>query len=168
MITLRGFYLLLAFACHELIVAALYFEHAMGLEPCPLCMFQRLFVIGVGIPFLVAAIHNPGRIFTWVYNGLAGLSALLGLLVAARHAWLQSLPPDQVPDCGPGLDFIMSAFPLTEALSIILEGSGECAEVSWDFLGLSMPAWMVVVFSGFLLCAVFNVLWYHRWQQRRG
>jgi disulfide bond formation protein DsbB len=141
-------------ACAGLMAYALYAEHVLYLMPCPLCVFQRMAVIALGLVFLVAAIHNPATTGRRVYALLAFAAAAAGVGVAARHVWLQNLPPEEVPSCGPGFDFIMGTFPLSEALSMIFTGSGECADIVWQFLGLSMPAW---VFISVLLLGVFGV-----------
>lgn len=130
--------------CALLLGFALYSQHIVGLDPCPLCVFQRMAVIGLGILFLLSALHNPAVLGARIYAVLLLLVAIGGGLVAGRHLWLQSLPLDQVPACGPGLDYLLETFPLTEALSLIFEGSGECAEVQWSFLGLSMPGWVLL------------------------
>lgn len=135
-------------ACVGLMAYALYAQHGLGLDPCPLCILQRLAVIATGIVFLIAGLHAPGGIGRWLYAGLAFLAAAIGAGIAGRHVWLQSLPPDQVPSCGPGYDYLMEAFPLSKALSMIFTGSGECAEVHWYFLGLSMPWWTLIAFIG--------------------
>ena len=137
-----------------LIGVALYMQHVMGLEPCPLCIFQRLFVMGIGAVALVAAIHDPARIGRRVYAALLAALALLGAGVAGRHVWLQGLPPDRVPECGPGLEYMLEAFPLLDTLEMVLTGSGECAEVSWDFLGLTIPGWTLIAFAAFALLAL--------------
>jgi disulfide bond formation protein DsbB len=128
-------------ACVGMMGFALYSQYVMGLEPCPLCIFQRLAVIGLGSIFLVAALHDAGRAGRRVYAGLLALVALAGSGVSARHVWLQNLPPDKVPTCGPGLDFMLDTFPVLDVLEMVLSGSGECAEVAWRLLGFSMPAW---------------------------
>ena len=133
-------------ACAGMMAYALYAEHALLMEPCPLCVFQRMATIGLGLAFLLAALHNPSGMGRRVYTGLIVLVALSGIGVAGRHVWLQSLPPDEVPACGPGFDYIVDAFPLSEALSLIFSGSGECASIDWQFLGLSMPAWVLTCF----------------------
>lgn len=133
-------------ACVMLIATALYFQHVMGLEPCPLCILQRLFVIALGLVMLAGAIHDPRSLGRRVYGGLTALLAGLGAVVAGRHVWLQGLPPERVPECGPGLEYLLQAFPLREALRAVFEGSGECAEVQWTFLGLTIPGWTLIVF----------------------
>ena len=132
-----------ALICAALMAFALYAQHGLGLEPCPLCVFQRVAVIVVGVLFAVAWLHGPGLTGSWVYGVLILLAAAVGAVVAGRQIWLQSLPPEEVPACGPGLDYIMDVFPLGEALSMVFSGSGECAEISWSFLGLSMPGWVL-------------------------
>lgn len=143
--------------CVALMVTALTMEHVLGLEPCPLCVFQRLFVIALGAIMLIAALHDPDRVGRRVYGVLIVVLGVLGILVAGRHVWLQNLPADQVPECGPGLDYMLEAFPLSEALSLVFRGSGECAEVQWVFLGLTIPGWTLVMFTGFTLFGVLLV-----------
>jgi disulfide bond formation protein DsbB len=148
-------------ACAGLMAYALYAQHGLGLEPCPLCILQRVAVIALGGLFLVAALHPAGTTGRRVYAVLLGFVALVGSGVAGRHVWLTTLPPERVPACGPGLDFMLESFPLREALSMVLSGSGECAKVSWRLLGLSMPAWVLIA----LLClGAFGVAcnWSHR------
>ena len=131
-------------ACAGMMAYALYAEHALLMEPCPLCVFQRMATIALGIVFLAAALHDPRGSGRRIYAGLAAAAGLTGMGIAGRHVWLQSLPPDKVPACGPGFDYIIDSFPLSEALRLIFTGSGECATVDWQFLGLSMPAWVLI------------------------
>lgn len=144
--------------CCGLMGFALFAQHVLLLDPCPLCVLQRVAVILLGIVFLIAALHNPvggGRI---VYAVLLALPALGGVGIAGRHAWLQQLPPDKVPACGPGLDYMLETMPLADALKKVFSGSGECAEVVWQFLGLSMPAWVLLWMLGLGTAAVWNNL----------
>jgi disulfide bond formation protein DsbB len=97
--------------------------------------------------FLLAALHNPGRSGTVFYAALLGVAGAAGMAIAGRHVWLQNLPPEKVPACGPGLDFMLDAFPLFEVLEVVLTGSGECATIDWSFLGLSMPAWVLIAIT---------------------
>jgi len=133
-----------------MMATALYFQHVKGLEPCPLCIIQRVIVIALGVVMLVAAVHNPARIGRRLYGALIVLIAAAGVGVAGRHVWLQSLPPDQVPECGPGLEYLLNTFPLVETLEMVFKGSGECAEVLWTFLGLSIPGWTLVMFTAMM------------------
>jgi disulfide bond formation protein DsbB len=130
--------------CAGMMGFALYAQHVMGLEPCPLCILERVAVIGTGLLFLLAALHDPGRLGARIYGVLIAVAAFIGAAIATRHVWLQHLPPDQVPACGPGLDYMLEVFPPLEALDMIFSGSGECAEVSWRMLGLSMPSWVLI------------------------
>lgn len=145
-----------ALACGGLLGYALYAQHVLGLEPCPLCVFQRVAVLALGFVFLAAYAHNPGKTGSRVYGGLAIVAAGAGIGVAWRQLWLQNLPADQVPECGPGLNFIMDVFPLWEAIGMVLKGSGDCAKVDWTFLGLSMAGWVVVSLAGLALVAAWN------------
>lgn len=144
--------------CAALIAIALYFEHVMHLEPCPLCILQRVAVIALGVIFLVAGIHNPALTGRRIYAALALLTAGVGAAIAGRHVWLENLPEELVPACGPGLDYILGNFPLGRATELILRGSGDCTEVAWSFLGLSIPGWTLVAFIGFAGLSLFLFL----------
>ena len=128
-----------------LIVYALYTQYVLGLEPCPLCILQRVAVIALGISFLLLALRSPqSKQSKFLSSLLLVMISSAGVGIAARHVWLQNLPPDKVPGCGPGLDFMMTTFPLSEVLEMVFSGSGECAEISWSFAFLSMPAWVII------------------------
>ena len=131
-------------ACTSMMAYALYAEYQLLLEPCPLCVFERMAVTAMGLIFLAAALHNPASGGRRVYAVLILLAAGAGVGVAGRHVWLQNLPPDKVPACGPGFDYIIDSFPLSDALKLIFSGSGECASIDWVFLGLSMPAYVLL------------------------
>jgi protein dithiol:quinone oxidoreductase len=131
-------------ACAALMAYALYSEHILGLEPCPLCIFQRVAVIAVGVLFLIAAVHNPGKQGAIFYGILIVVAALTGIGIAARHLWIQAQPPGTVAACGAGLDYMMEILPLQEVIATVLTGSGECGTVNWQFLGLAMPGWVLI------------------------
>ena len=138
-------------ACVALMATALWLEHVEGLEPCPLCVLQRGAVIVLGVLMLAGAIHDPGTLGRRVYGVTIAIAAIAGAAVAGRHVWLQSLPPGEAPECGPGLEYMLGAFPLTEVIGMVLSGSGECAEVQWTFLALSIPEWTLLMFAAFAL-----------------
>lgn len=133
-----------AAACGLLLAYAYYLQYGGGLEPCPLCVFQRAAVFALGIVFLIAALHNAGRAGARVYSVLIVIVALAGIGVAARHVYIQSLPPGEVPACGATLDYMLDVFPLMDVIRKVLTASGECGVVDWSFLGLSMPAWVLI------------------------
>lgn len=134
-------------ACAALIAYALYTQFHGGLLPCPLCIFQRVAFAVLGLVFLLGGLHAPERTGgRRVYASLALLGAAVGIAVAGNHVRLQHLPPDQVPACGPGLDYMLEAMPLSGVVRKVMTGSGECANVDWSFLGLSMPAWSLLWF----------------------
>ena len=145
---MRTWFLLAAACCAVLLGFALYKQQADFLEPCPLCIFQRVAFMVMGAVAVLAAIHGPQRTGQWIYTILFTLSSAFGVAVAGRHVWLQSLPADQVPECGPGLNYMLENFPLSEVLSTVINGSGSCAEVDWTFLGLSMPWWTLIWYIG--------------------
>lgn len=134
-------------ACTGLLAYAFYTQVYGGLEPCPLCIFQRVAFAALGLVFLVGGLHAPRRPGGRRAYGVASLFAAgAGIAIAGRHVWLQSLPPEQVPTCGPGLDYMLDVMPISGVIRKVLTGSGECANVDWALLGLSMPAWALVCF----------------------
>lgn len=143
----RAWFLLGFLACAGLLGYAFYLQLYEGLEPCPLCIFQRVGFAALGLVFLVGGLHAPkGAGGRRTYGVLALLAALGGIAVAGNHVRLQHLPPDQVPACGPGLDYMLDAMPISGVIRKVMTGSGECANVDWAFLGLSMPAWSLLCF----------------------
>lgn len=143
----RGSFLIGFAACVALLGYALFAEYQLGLVPCPLCIFQRIAFIWMGLWFLIGGLLAPRGNGRWLYRVLILLGAISGIVIAARHLWLQSLPADQVPSCGPGLNYMLDAFPLSQVLKLVFTGSGECAQVNWRFLGLAMPFWTLVWYA---------------------
>ncbi len=141
--------------CVFLLSMGAYFQFVDGLEPCPLCISQRIGILLTGIVFLIAVVHNPGSSGIKRYAMIGAVTALAGGSVSVRHVWLQHLPPDQVPECGPGLEYVFQNFPLSETLKLMLSGTGDCAKVDWTFLGMSMPAWTLIAF---LMLAALSLL----------
>jgi len=156
----RSQYLLGFLICFGLIGFAIFSQEHWGLKPCPLCIFQRVAFAGLGVVMLIAGLHAPkGGLGRKIWGLIALIPAGIGLGIAARHVWLTTLPPSEVPECGPPLEFMMETNAFTDVLRKVLTGSGECAKVDWTFLGLSMPAWSLVWFvllSAFLLYAAFR------------
>ena len=132
--------------CAGLLGFALYLQHFQGQEPCPLCIFQRTVYMALMAVFLVGALHGPGRAGALAYGSIAFLVAAVGAAIAGRHVWLQHLPKDRVPECGPGLDFLLRKYSSMQVLEKVLKGSGECAESAWSFLGLTIAGWSLVWF----------------------
>jgi disulfide bond formation protein DsbB len=153
-IPLRAAFALGALACAGLLGAAYYLQYFQGQDPCPLCLVQRVFYLCAGIVFLAGALHGPKSTGAAVYGALAIVFAVGGLATAARQVWLQHLPPDQVPACGPDLKFMIDNFPLSRTLTFLVRGSGQCAEVHWRFLGLSIAEWSLLWFAGFIVYAL--------------
>jgi protein dithiol:quinone oxidoreductase len=131
-------------ACAGLLAYAYYAQFVLHLEPCPLCIFQRVGILALGLVFLAAAAHDPASFARRIYASLLTLAALASIGVALRQLYLQSLPPDQVPACGASLDFMLKVFSFAEVLTKVLTGSGECAKVTWRFFGLAMPGWVLI------------------------
>jgi len=135
--------------CMGLMGYALYAQYVQLLNPCPLCIFQRIGVIGAGLGFLFGALLGPSRLGRLGMAMLVTLASLWGIGVAGRHLWIQALPADQVPSCGPGLGYLLDSFPWTQAFRMVLTGSGECAKIE-TVLGLPMPTWTLAWFVLFL------------------
>lgn len=144
---------LAAITCALMMTYALYAEHVLGFEPCPLCMLQRVGVVGLGAVFLLAALHNPKGVWAARAYGISiGTMAIFPGFVSARHLYIQALPPGSVPSCGASLDYLLDVFPLMTVLRKVLFGAGECQKIDWAFLGLSMPGWVLTMVV--ILCVV--------------
>ncbi len=154
----RQLFLLAFVGCLLLMGGALYLEHVVGLQPCPLCVVQRVCVILFGLFALLAAVHGPGRTGSRLYAVLLLLFAGAGFGTAARQVWLQSVPADQLPACLPPLDYLMDALPFQEIVRVVLHGSADCAEVTWTLFGLSLPHWSLLAFVGLFLLALLQLL----------
>ena len=137
----RIWFLIVTLVCAGMLSYAIYVQHVDFVDPCPLCVFQRMAFMWIGAVSMVAVVHNPQAVGKWVYGGLVSFGGIAGASIAGRHLWLQSLSPDRVPDCGMGLNYMLDTMPFGQVLSEVFYGSGECAEVHWTFLGLSMPGW---------------------------
>ena len=146
-------YLLGFLVCAGLMGWALWLQYGLGLEPCPLCAFQRMAVTAIGIVFLVAFIHKPRNLGAAIYAGLVLVIAGGGGAFAARHVWIQALPKDQVPACGMGISYMFETLPFLDVLKKVFAGSGECAEKGWEFLGLAIPGWTLVFFIAMTVVA---------------
>ena len=143
-------------ACAGMMGFALYAQYVLLLDPCPLCVFQRIATIGLGVVFLLAFLHNPGNVGSKIYAALVAVTAGFGVGVATWHVRLQNMPSDEVPSCGPGFEYIMDNFALFDALSLIFKGSGECADVVWRMMGLSMPTWVIIGLGGLGVAGIWN------------
>lgn len=137
-------YLLGAVVSAGLLGFGLFLQYVKHLDPCPLCMVQRVVFIALFVVFLLAALHGPARLGRRIYGVLTSALALGGVSIAARHIWIQNLPKDQVPACGPGLDYMLETMPMSDVLKELMHGSGECAEKVWSFFGLGIPEWSLV------------------------
>lgn len=157
-ITPRSLFALSAAACVLLLAFGFYLQYFDDQDPCPLCLVQRGFYLGLFLVFAAGAIHAPGATGNKVYSSLAFLLAAGGAAVAGRQVWLQHLPADQVPACGPDLYFMLENLPLARTIEKLFKGSGQCAEVKWTFFSLSIAEWSLVWFVLFGLIALWIAL----------
>jgi disulfide bond formation protein DsbB len=151
----RGPYLAGFLVCAAMMGYAFYLQYVLELEPCPLCMFQRVALTSMGVVFLAAALHGPARAGAWGYAFVQLILGGAGIGLALRHLYIQSLPADQVPACGMGIGYMLETLPLGDVIMRTLKGSGECAKVDL-VAGLSIPAWNLIVFA-LLVIATFVV-----------
>ena len=154
----RQIYLIIFLAVGGLIGYAAYSIKILGLEPCPLCITQQFFYSIVCIAAFIAFNHNPVAMISRFYAAIICLAAAVGIWVAGRQVWLQSLPEDEVPLCGPPLEYILEVFPFGDLLNALFIGDGNCAEIPWQFLGLSMAGWSFIGFTLFLVLSILIVL----------
>ena len=154
----RLFYLVVFLISISLLSYGYYLQFVEGLEPCPLCIFQRVAFIAIIAFAFIGTVHGPQQLSRYVYSSLILISALVGASIATRQVWLQHLPADLVPECGPGLDFMLDVFPLGETLKMVFTGSGECAKVDWTFLGFSIAELSLAWFVTFALASVLHMM----------
>lgn len=157
LVSSRTLFLLAFVGCLLIMAGALYLEHVVGLQPCPLCVVQRVCVMLFGLLCLLAAVHGPGMLGQRLYAGLLMLITLTGAGTAARQVWLQSVPADQLPSCIPPLDYLMDTLPFQEIVRVVLHGSADCAEVSWTLFTLSVAEWSLLAFVGMLVFALLQM-----------
>ena len=138
----------------SILFALYYLEAVLFLDPCPLCLVDRGILVAIAGVCFIAFIHNSNGRMRWVYTSVATLFGFIGVGVAARHIWLQGLPPDQVPECGPDLSYMLDVFPLGDVIKRIFTGSGQCAEVSWTFLGMTIPQQTLLLFIALIILVV--------------
>ena len=154
----RIVFVLVAVACASLMSYGIfYLQEELGLEPCPMCILQRIALICIGVTALVAAIHGPREWGVKVYSGLILVFAVLGGGVAIRHSYVQHFPPASLT-CGSDLDFILGNFPLVQALPKIFAGTGSCSMIEWRFLGLTIPEWTLAWFVIFAATAIWAMI----------
>ena len=139
----------------SLAFAYFFLEKRLQLEPCPLCIIDRGIFILMGLLFLIAALHNPARLGQRIYAGINLVLVILGMIVGARHVWLQHYPPQG--GCAAGLDYMLQHFPLSEVIRRVFAGSPDCSEVQWRFLGLSIPEQTLLVFLAFAVAILFQL-----------
>ncbi len=146
-------------ACCVLIVSAAYFQVVIGLEPCPLCILQRFAWLGLTLMFFIGMLYrNPSKRWLYIHQGITLAIAIIGGLFAGKQVWLQYFPSDDVPECGPGLSYMLDNFSFPDIVSFFFQGTGHCAEIDWEFLQLSLGAWSLLFFLLIAGLAVFN-LW---------
>ena len=146
MLSKRAFYLSVLVVSSGLLGFGYFLQFVRDLEPCPLCIFQRLAYIAIALVALIAVGHGPGQRWRRIYSACIGVFALTGAGIALRQVWLQHLPADLVPECGPGLDYMLDILPLADAVKMVFRGSGECAQVDWTFLSFSIAEWSLACF----------------------
>lgn len=149
--SIRSHFMLGLLACVFMLCISYYFQYFMHLDPCPLCLAQRFTVILFSCVFIIGFIHNPISYGRRIYGLILTCLSVLALLISGRHIWLQHLPKDKIPECGPGLEHWLNTLPPNEVIQKLMKGSGECAEVSWTLAGLSIPEWSFILFTLFLI-----------------
>ena len=137
---------------------ALILEHGYNLAPCPLCLMQRIWIFVAAAFAYLSLMHNPRL---GIYPVATGIAAIIGAGFSIRQLWLQSLPPGEAPACGPSIDYMIGNFPFTEVLQTMMSGTGDCAKVSWQLFGISLPGWALLAYLTILVLA------YMQWQRKR-
>jgi disulfide bond formation protein DsbB len=162
----RVLFALTAAGCIALLGFGYYLQFVEHIEPCPMCIFQRLCFMAIVLITALGALHGPRRSGVFVYGTLTTIAALTGAGIAARQTWLQHLPEDQVPACGPGLEYMLEQFPLAQVIKQAFIGTGECAAVDWTLFSLSIAEWSLICFSTITLFYI-ALMWSRATAERR-
>ena len=144
--TARQIHLVIFLIVGSLLGYAAYSMKILGLEPCTLCITQQFFYCLIGLSSFVSFLHNPGATVSRFYSFFLSIFSLVGIWISGRQVWLQGLPEDEVPLCGPPLEYIIEVFPFADVLTALFMGDGNCAEIPWKFFGLSMAGWSFIWF----------------------
>ena len=142
-------------ASFGIVAYGLYIQQQYNLEPCPLCIFQRMAFLAMGSLFLLSALHNPAALGRKIYGGLHLVAALVGIGIAVRHVWIQANPEKVFAECGAGFDYIFETFPLKKALDLVFKGTGECSSIEWTMFGLTIPQLSLIAFIGLAIYALY-------------
>lgn len=137
-----------------LVAFGLYIQVKHHLEPCPLCISQRIAFMLLGFTFLIALLHNPVGVWRKIHGGLQFIVAAGGASIALRHIWIQSHADEVMAECGAGFDYIFQRFPFRKAVELVFKGTGECTAIDWTLLGFTIPQLSLVAFTGLGLYAV--------------
>ena len=154
----RVFFAIISASCLSLLAYGYYLEFFEDLLPCPMCIFQRLGYMAITLVSLIAVIQAPQRTGGITYGVVVIIFSTIGASIAGRQTWLQHIPPELVPECGPGLEFMLEMYPLLETIERALLGTGDCAEVSWTFIGMSIAEWSLICFIGLLVVALYQTI----------
>lgn len=160
LLTYRHINLYIFLLCASMLGVAYYMELVMLLEPCPLCIMQRIFFFFAGLTALIAFLHNPKARGKVIYGLTSAALSLAGGGFAIRQIYLQHLPKDQVPSCGPSLSYMIEEFPMSEVLKVMLSGDGNCAEISWQdpIIHMSIPQWSLIGFAALAGVCLYQAL----------
>jgi len=148
-------YLLGFIACFGIVALALVIQTHYALEPCPLCISQRMVFMGLGVLFFISAFIPPAHLLKTIFAGLKVLVALGGAGVAIRHWYIQANKESMIADCGVGFDYMFENFPLEKALKLLFRGTGDCAAIDWTFLGLTLPQLALISFTAFAIYVIY-------------
>ncbi len=154
LLTGRTGYLIGFVTCFAIVALALVIQTQYHLEPCPLCISQRIIFMSLGVLFLIAAFIPPATWLKKAFTALQVLTALGGAGVAIRHWYLQANRESMIADCGVGFDYMFENFPLQKAFKLIFRGTGDCAAIDWTFLGLTLPQLGLISFLGMAAYAI--------------
>ena len=154
----RQIHLIIFILVGSLLGYAAYSMKVLGLEACTLCITQQFFYCLIGVSSFIAFLHNPHIRASKLYSFFIALFAIAGVWISGRQVWLQGLPEDEVPLCGPPLEYIIDVFPFADVLNALFMGDGNCAEIPWQFLGLSMAGWSLIFFIAIVALSLFALL----------
>tara|TARA_B100000795_G_scaffold101636_1_gene74818 strand:- start:687 stop:1199 length:513 start_codon:yes stop_codon:yes gene_type:complete len=156
--SIRQIHLIIFLLVGLLLGYAAYSIKVLELEACTLCITQQFFYCLIGVSSFIAFLHNPHIRASRLYSFFIALFAIAGTWISGRQVWLQGLPEDEVPLCGPPLEYIIDVFPFADVVNALFMGDGNCAEIPWQFIGLSMAGWSLIFFVAIIVLSFFALL----------
>ncbi len=141
-----------------LLGSAYYLQIYENVNPCPLCLLQRMCMGALGVVFIIGAGFNLKKCGNLILGFLGVVASVSGLLFAGRQVWLQLAPPSGSGDCSANLSYLFNSLSIKDALMQVWQGGMECSQTGGQFLHLSLAAWSLIAFAFLYLLVLLQII----------